>query len=332
MSEPIQAAEQGEGDMPARCAQDGETEAGSKPLNNQQLDLEENFRNRVYSLPSNREMSFRRLGNRMGEAIWEHSIDAEDIDAQSLLYEWVSPPPDIYGLLVVFVKTGNLFPLMIQKCDRFKKWDLGLGTDFTHDSSAHLYIFFTVCLCTFCTQCLLLWYIWKDLSALRVSAFCDNSTFLQVMVITLVVVQFALILIDPFNCLRIFNESTTRFVLLNEKADNGRLYLYPCTNLSQKDLISLLCHFLFGFLSYGNFAYAVVGVRYILQQDGASNIIQACVALQFILDIDNQVKAKAGDTHPLISIGTQLTRINATYTTISRYSSTAFFRSMVSKR
>jgi len=221
----------------------------------------------------------------------EESIGADDVDAPSLLCDWISPPEDIYGLLAVLAKTGNLFPLMIQKSNRFKDWNLGLGGDFTSDCiGAHLFIFFIVCLATFCAQSLLLWYIWRELSALNVSHFCGNPTFLHVMVISLMVIQFAATNAGPMICFSIFN-GASHFAILNEKtsSSDGRLCMYRCIVGIGRLWLWRMVNFFFFVHVYSNVIFFIVGVRYILQQDGASNIIQACVAFQFILDIDNQV-------------------------------------------
>lgn len=170
-------------------------------------------------------------------------------------------------------------------------WVLGVGrvmtqidqsNAFTHLPTVTLPLFF-MCVIVALTQGALMWYIWKSLTAIGDSPFCQNFTLLHMMVTAVVLVQFLNQCGDVLNDLLCLEANV--FVKTKDKDKNGRFFANHAKKLFEKDFMVVITQFQVVLL----IVFAVVGIRYMLQQDGASNLVQACVALQFILDIDNYV-------------------------------------------
>ena len=142
---------------------------------------------------------------------------------------------------------------------------------------------FSMCMIVALTQGALMWYIWKSLSAIGDSPFCQNFTLLHMMVTAVVIVQFLNQCGDVLNDLLCLE--ARYFIATKDKDKNGRVFANPAKKLKEIDFMVVITYFQEILL----IVFAVVGIRYMLQQDGASNLVQACVALQFILDIDNYV-------------------------------------------
>lgn len=140
------------------------------------------------------------------------------------------------------------------------------------------------------TQGVLIWFIWRDLESLSDSPFCQNNTILHVFVVAIVVVQFYLQVPDFLLDQEVMNSNyfvITKEIQVNVK-NEARLRAYR-TDVNAIGLGATA--YLILFEETLLLVFSIVGIRYVLQQDGASNIIQACISLQFILDIDNYIYA-----------------------------------------
>jgi hypothetical protein len=224
-----------------------------------------------------------------GELNDSNSLPADEID-DPYSHLFTSECTDsMFGLTIFVAKVAHNLPRIVQQ---FTNLDIGIKTVYNYTELVQwmegnhwilpvpfLLVSFTIQL----AQVILMWNIWFSLDELPNSPFCENSSLMQVIIVAVVVIQFFL---ELKSCEQEFKMlASVSFVCTKEKPRDGRLVLYPCYSNS---FFIRMC---LGFEQILLIVYAAVGTRYVLQQSGASNIVQACVALQFILDFDNYVFA-----------------------------------------